>query len=96
MIACVPLTLLQAMAQAARFSSQIFIGVQNVYWQTWGAYTGEISAPMIADAGASYCVVGHSERREYFHETDEGDHTDIQRLVGHICEILKSAHLTFF
>ncbi len=71
MIACVPLTLLQAMAQAAQSSSQIFIGVQNVYWQTWGAYTGEISAPMIADAGASYCVVGHSERREYFHETDE-------------------------
>lgn len=71
MIACVPLTLLQAIAQAAQSSSQIFIGVQNVYWQTWGAYTGEISAPMIADAGASYCVVGHSERREYFHETDE-------------------------
>ena len=71
MIPCVPLTLLRAMVQAAQSSSQIFIGAQNVYWETWGAYTGEISAPMIADAGASYCVVGHSERREYFYETDE-------------------------
>ena len=71
MIPCVPLTQLRAIAQAAQSSSQIFIGVQNVYWETWGAYTGEISAPMIADAGASYCVVGHSERREYFCETDE-------------------------
>ena len=71
LIPCVPLTLLRAIAQAAQSSSQIFIGAQNVYWETWGAYTGEISAPMIADAGASYCVVGHSERREYFCETDE-------------------------
>ena len=71
LIPCVPLTLLRSIAQAAQSSSQIFIGAQNVYWETWGAYTGEISAPMIADAGASYCVVGHSERREYFCETDE-------------------------
>ena len=71
LIPCVPLTLLRAIAQAAQSSSQIFIGAQNVYWETWGAYTGEISAPMIADAGASYCVVGHSERRQYFCETDE-------------------------
>ena len=71
MIACVPLTLLGAIAQAAQSSSKIFIGAQNIYWNTWGAYTGEISAPMIADAGANYCVVGHSERREYFCETDE-------------------------
>ena len=71
MIPCVPLTLLRAMAQAVRSTSQICIGVQNVFWETRGAYTGEISAPMIADAGASYCVVGHSERREYFHENDK-------------------------
>ena len=71
MIPCVPHTLLHSIAQAVQSSSQISIGVQNVYWETWGAYTGEISAPMIADAGACYCVVGHSERRGYFNETDE-------------------------
>ena len=58
-------------SRATQSSSQIFVGAQNVYWETWGAYTGEISAPMLADAGASYCVVGHSERRKYFFETDE-------------------------
>jgi triosephosphate isomerase len=71
MIPCVPHTLLHSIAQAVRSSSQISIGVQNVHWETWGDYTGEISAPMIADAGACYCVVGHSERRRYFNETDE-------------------------
>jgi triosephosphate isomerase len=71
LIPCVPLTLLRSIAQAVQSSKQISVGVQNVYWNTWGAYTGEVSAPMIADAGASYCVVGHSERRAYFHETDE-------------------------
>ncbi len=81
MIPCVPLTLLRAIAQAAQSSSHIFIGVQNVYWEKWGAYTGEISAPMIADAGASYCVVGHSERREYFYETDEMVNKKIRALL---------------
>ena len=71
MIPCVPLTLLRAIARAVQSSSKVFIGTQNVFWETWGAYTGEISVPMIADAGASYCVVGHSERRAYFHVTDE-------------------------
>jgi triosephosphate isomerase len=71
MIPCVPLTLLQAMAQAVQSSSKIFVGVQNVFWENWGAYSGEISAPMIADAGASYCMLGHSERRAYFFETDK-------------------------
>jgi triosephosphate isomerase len=80
MVPCVPLTLVRAIAQAAQSSSQISIGVQNVYWETWGAYTGEISAPMIADAGASYCVVGHSERRQYFCETDETVNKKIRSL----------------
>jgi len=81
MIPCVPLTLLRSISQAAQSSSQIFIGAQNVNWETWGAYTGEISASMIADAGASYCVVGHSERRTYFHETDESVNKKIRALL---------------
>jgi triosephosphate isomerase len=71
LIVCVPLTLVKVISRATQPSSQIFVGAQNVYWETGGAYTGEISAPMLADAGVNYCVVGHSERRKYFCETDE-------------------------
>ena len=46
------------------------IGGQNIYWAREGAYTGEISAAMLAAAGATWALVGHSERRQYFHETD--------------------------
>ncbi len=51
----------------------ILLGVQNVHWEAAGAFTGEISAPMAFDAGASLALVGHSERRQLFGETD--DHT---------------------
>lgn len=81
LIPCVPLTLLRSIAQAVQSSSQISIGVQNVYWETWGAYTGEISTPMTADAGAGYCVVGHSERRGYFNETDEMVNKKVRALL---------------
>ena len=47
------------------------LGVQNVHWETKGAFTGEISAPMAADAGARFALCGHSERRHIFNETDE-------------------------
>ena len=82
LIPCVPLTLLQPVAQAVQSASRISAGAQNVFWKTWGAYTGEVSAPMIADAGARYCVVGHSERRTYFHETDESVNKKIRALLG--------------
>ena len=49
----------------------IWIGVQNIYWQDQGAFTGELSAPMARDAGARIALVGHSERRHVFGETDE-------------------------
>lgn len=51
--------------------TNIKIGAQNLYFENSGAYTGEISAPMLKDAGVEYVVIGHSERREYFAETDE-------------------------
>jgi triosephosphate isomerase len=50
--------------------SRIKIGGQNIYWEREGAFTGEISAPMLAAAGAAYALVGHSERRQYFCESD--------------------------
>src|SRR5262249_27988865 len=49
----------------------IRIGAQNIAWAKEGAFTGEISGPMIADTGATHTIVGHSERRQYFGETDE-------------------------
>ncbi len=51
--------------------SSIHLGVQNLFWEEFGSYTGEISAPMARSAGARYALVGHSERRIHLHETDE-------------------------
>ncbi|MEG1500639.1 MAG: triose-phosphate isomerase [Clostridiales bacterium] len=51
--------------------SDIKFGIQNIHWEKEGAYTGEISARMAADAGCSYCLCGHSERRHYFEESSE-------------------------
>jgi len=51
--------------------SNIKTGAQNVFWEEKGAFTGEISSQMVKDAGASYAIIGHSERRQYFGETDE-------------------------
>jgi triosephosphate isomerase len=49
----------------------IGIGAQDVFWLKEGAYTGEVSAPMLAAAGCRWVIIGHSERRQYFHETEE-------------------------
>jgi triosephosphate isomerase len=51
-------------------NSPIKIGAQNLYWEDKGAYTGEVSAPMLKDAGCEFVVIGHSERRQYFGETN--------------------------
>lgn len=60
-----------AVAEALKDRADILIGVQNIHWEDKGAYTGEISAPMARDASASLALVGHSERRHVFGETDE-------------------------
>jgi triosephosphate isomerase (TIM) len=67
---CPPYLMVPSAADIA-FDSNLWIGAQNVHHKTNGAYTGEISASMLAEAGAEFCIVGHSERRQYFAETDE-------------------------
>ena len=69
-IFCVPSVSLM-LAVAAVKDTNILIGAQNFYFEESGAYTGEISASMLKDIGVKYVIIGHSERRQYFNETDE-------------------------
>jgi triosephosphate isomerase len=68
-LVCPPFTALSTAAEALK-GSNIKLGAQNLYWEDSGAFTGEISAPMLADL-CQYVIIGHSERRAYFGETDE-------------------------
>lgn len=61
----------------------MYLGGQDVFWEDEGAFTGEVSPPMLLDAGCSYCIVGHSERRQHFGETDETVNLKVKALVGH-------------
>ena len=61
--------------------SNIEVGAQNVHWEASGAYTGEISIPMLKDVGCTWCIVGHSERREMFGETDAMVNKKVRALV---------------
>ncbi len=62
--------------------SPIELGAQNVHWQPSGAYTGEISIPMLRDLGCTWCIVGHSERREMFGESDADVNKKVKALVA--------------
>src|SRR5919204_6368853 len=64
-----PFTALAALQDELR-ATPVHLGAQDVFWEDSGAYTGEVSAPMLKDAGCTHVIIGHSERRQHFGETD--------------------------
>ncbi len=69
-VVCPPFTTIGSVVEAAE-GSAIGVGAQNIHWAANGAFTGEISADMLKTSGVKYVIIGHSERRQYFGETDE-------------------------
>lgn len=79
---CVPAIDIVPVAEAVK-GTNIKVGAENMYFEESGAYTGEISPKMLVDAGVSYVVLGHSERREYFHETSEDVNKKMIKALEH-------------
>jgi triosephosphate isomerase len=82
-VVCPPSVDLRSVYTVLEFDKvDVDMGAQNVHWEPSGAYTGEISIPMLVDVGATWCIVGHSERRNMFGETDEDVNRKVRALVA--------------
>jgi triosephosphate isomerase len=81
-VVCPPFPALAAAVEAAT-GSPVVIGAQDCYWEKEGAFTGEVAVPMIADLGCSHCIVGHSERRQFFGETDATVDKKVEAVLAH-------------
>lgn len=85
---CAPFTNLDLLVEAFK-DTDIMVGAQNVHFADEGAFTGEVSAAMLEEIGVDFCIVGHSERRQYFGETDETCNLKLKKLFqGPITPIL--------
>ncbi len=80
-VVCPTFTSLNAAVEAAK-GSNIKVGAQNIHWAENGAFTGEISAAMLQEIGVEYVIIGHSERRQYFGETDATVNQRLQAALG--------------
>ncbi|MBI1884370.1 MAG: triose-phosphate isomerase [Chlamydiae bacterium] len=80
-VICPPFTALLSVAQELK-GSGIEWGAQNLFWETEGAFTGEISSRMLKEIGASYCILGHCERRKILKETDEMVHRKVKKALA--------------
>ena len=79
---CVPAISLIPAVEAVK-GTNIAIGAENMYYEESGAYTGEIAPNMLTDVGVKYVIIGHSERREYFAETDETVNKKVLKAFEH-------------
>ena len=77
-----PFTALASVSDIIR-ESTVALGAQNLFWESEGAYTGEISSAMLVSAGCSHVIIGHSERRLYFGDTDENVNKKIEAAIKH-------------
>ena len=83
-VVCTPAVDLKGVSEVIEQHDAPFaLGAENVYWEEKGAFTGEISPSMLTNVGAKYCIIGHSERRGYFHETDEDVNKKAKALMAH-------------
>jgi triosephosphate isomerase len=85
---CPPFVCLADVCDTLR-STEIKVGAQNMHWEPKGAFTGEVSASMLIDAGCSFVILGHSERRQFFGETDDGVNRKLRAaLAAGLCPIV--------